>query len=111
MGKIANVSTFCEKKVDNKENYMRGFLDKSKKDLVCETGQKVILAYSCKDRQSLLCSNSKVGCEDLQKILAKNLKLYQHSLRSDSDSKKSQEAILHCIFLSQDQLNVDKVDL
>lgn len=107
MGKSVKTTPFCEKAGD-KDNFMRAFIDKDKKNLVCQSGERVMLSYHCTDTESSLCRSSLVGCEDMQKILAKNLGLYQHSLNKSAKDKKQ---ILRCIFLSKKQLNVGTVDL
>jgi hypothetical protein len=98
MGKKIQVSDFCDKELVTDPYYLRGYVNREKKEVVCVTGKKVVFKYQCtKLSDGELCDgNSKTGCAFAQKKLARRLDLVEHSLAKSEKGIKE----LSCKFES-----------
>lgn len=71
---------FCLKKFPEDKRLTRGYIDQSKKKVVCEMSKSVMLSVSCDERDAKYCFKPKVGCEELRKIFAYKLEIANYSL-------------------------------
>lgn len=71
---------FCLKKFPMEKRLTRGFVDQSKKKVVCEMSESVMLSISCDKRDLKYCLNPKKGCEELRKIYANRLEVAHYSM-------------------------------
>lgn len=93
MNKKIFVKDFCLKKISTEKNLLRGYVQPKLKEVVCESGQQVILSIACDKRDKKYCKDPIKGCQELQSIYAHSLKLYHHSfLEKDVDD------VLNCYF-------------
>lgn len=98
MGKKIEVGKFCEKVTAADPYYLRAYVDKDKREVVCVSGKKVLFKYQCvKLSDKALCSGeAKNSCEFIQGKLAKRLDLVHSSfVRSEKGIKQ-----LNCFFES-----------
>lgn len=98
MGKKVAVSDFCDKEMAHDPYYIRAYIDRNKKKVICHSGKKVLFRYLCvklKDRK--LCSQeAKLSCSTIQKQLARRLDLVHSSIISNDKGIKQ----LSCFFES-----------
>lgn len=71
---------FCLKKFPMEKTLTRGFVDKTKKKVVCEFSESVMLSVSCDERDLKYCFSPKKGCEELKKIYAHRLEVAHYSM-------------------------------
>lgn len=71
---------FCLKKFPTKRSLTRGYVDTSKKKVICEMSDSVMLSVSCDERDAKYCLKPKNGCAKLQKIYAYRLDLAHYSI-------------------------------
>lgn len=71
---------FCLKKFPMVKNLSRGFIDKTKKKVVCEMSDSIMISVSCDQRDLKFCFNPKKGCEELRKIYANRLEVAHFSM-------------------------------
>lgn len=96
MGKKLSVGRFCEKATAADPYYLRAYIDKDKREVVCVSGKKVLFKYQCvKLSDKKLCSGeAKNSCEFIQQKLAKRLDLVHASfVKSEKGIKQ-----LNCFF-------------
>jgi len=81
MGKIVEVAAFCEKQMERDPYFIRAYVDKNEKKVVCQTGKKVIFKYLCvKLADKSICNNQpKKSCMFFKEKLAKRLELVHFS--------------------------------
>lgn len=98
MSKKIDVGYFCDKEMAADPYYLRAYVDKDKKEVVCVSGKKVFFKYVCSKNsdQSLCNSHAKDACIYIQNKLAKRLDLVE-SLFSTSEKGLKQ---LQCSFES-----------
>lgn len=98
MGKKVEVSRFCEKAMAQDPYYLRAYVDKESKEVVCHSGKKVLFKYQCvKLADRKLCdSDAKVSCEEMKKKLAKSLDIVHASVTKNEKGIKE----LNCYFES-----------
>ncbi len=98
MGKKIQVRQFCEKKLAADPYYLRAYVDKEDKEVVCVSGKKVLFKYQCvKLSDRALCSQTaEKSCLQIREQLAKRLDLVHSSF------VKSEKGIrqLNCFFES-----------
>lgn len=98
MGKKVDVGVFCDKEMAADPYYLRGYVDKLKKEVVCHSGKKVLFKFQCvrlQDRH--LCENeAKKSCAYIQAKLAKRLDTVHASLTKNEKGIKE----LNCYFES-----------
>lgn len=58
----------------------RGYVDQSKKKVVCEMSESVMISVSCDSRDLKYCFDPKKGCEELRKIYGNRLEIAHYSL-------------------------------
>lgn len=98
MGKKTEVSEFCLKATAADPYYLRAYIDKDKREVVCVSGKKVLFKYQCvKMSDQKLCSGeAKTSCEFIRKKLAYRLDLVHSSfVKSEKGIKQ-----LNCFFES-----------
>lgn len=98
MGKKVKVGDYCEKVTAADPYYLRAYVDKEKREVVCVSGKKVLFKYQCvKLSDKALCSGeAKNSCKYIQKKLARRLDLVHASfVKSEKGIKQ-----LNCFFES-----------
>lgn len=98
MGKKVSVGKFCEKELAADPYYLRGYIDKSSKQVVCVSGKKVLFKYLCVklSDKSLCDGEAKASCQFIQEKLAKRLDLVHSSFVKNPKGIKQ----LNCFFES-----------
>lgn len=98
MGKKIEVSKFCDKEMAADPYYLRAYVDRDQKEVICHSGKKVLFKYQCVklvDRK--LCdSSAKAGCEQMKLKLAKRLDIVHSSITKNDVGIKQ----LNCYFES-----------
>lgn len=98
MGKKISVSTFCEKEMIQDPYYLRAYVDKDNKRVVCHSGKKVLFKYQCvklKDRH--LCQGPAAkSCSVIKEKIAKRLDMVHASITKNEKGIKE----LNCYFES-----------
>lgn len=80
LNKTYTLTDFCLKKFPLEKTLTRGFIDQTKKKVVCEMSESVMLSMSCDQRDLKYCFNPKNGCGELRKIYAYRLEVAHYSL-------------------------------
>ncbi len=98
MGKKILVSAFCEKELAQDPYYLRAYVNKEKREVVCQSGKKVLFKYLCvKLSDKELCAKDpKSACLVIQNKLAKRLDMVHFSF-TENEKKLKQ---LNCYFES-----------
>lgn len=98
MGKKVSVADFCDKELAHDPYYLRGFVKKETKEVVCQSGKKVIFKYQCARIQDkhLCASNPASACQLIQATLAKRLDMVHSSVTKNKVGIKE----LNCYFES-----------
>ena len=98
MGKKIAVGLFCEKELSADPYYLRAYIDKEKREVVCQSGKKVLFKYLCvKLSDKDLChKEAKVSCTSIQQKLAKRLDMVHSSFTKNEKGIKQ----LNCYFES-----------
>lgn len=96
MGKKIVVGDFCEKELSHDPYYLRGWIDKDSKEVICHSGKKVIFKYLCvKLADKELCSlSAKEACRQMKLKLARRLDIV-HASFTQTEKKIKQ---LNCYF-------------
>lgn len=98
MGKKIAIGDFCEKAMAADPYYLRAYIDRAAKEVVCQSGKKVIFKYLCvklSDRK--LCGQeAKKSCFEIQQKLAKRLDMVHFSFTKNEKGIKQ----LNCYFES-----------
>ena len=98
MGKKVDVAVFCEKEMAADPYYLRAYVDREQKEVVCHSGKKVIFKYQCvKLTDKKLCeSSAKASCEQMKQKLARRLDIVHSSFTKNEKGIKE----LNCYFES-----------
>ena len=96
MGKKVDVGDFCDKEMAADPYYLRGSINKTKKEVVCVSGKKVVFKYLCVKKTDVqYCgSSAKESCELIQKKLARRIDIV-HSAFTQTEKGIKQ---LSCFF-------------
>lgn len=98
MGKKVNVSDFCEKELAHDPYYLRGYVNETAKEVVCQSGKRVSFKYQCvRLSDKRLCGRpAKASCEEIRHKLARRLDLVHHSFTTNAKGVRE----LNCYFES-----------
>lgn len=98
MGKKVEADKFCDKELAADPYYLRAYIDKEKREVVCQSGKKVLFKYICvKLSDKALCSkDAKTSCTSIQQKLAKRLDMVHSSFTKNEKGIKQ----LNCYFES-----------
>ena len=100
MGRIVKVNDFCAKHTQKGKSFLRGFIDKDEKKIICQYGNSANLSLSCETKQTRkYCDSPENSCKKLQAFFAKDLEVTHHS-RLFNNEKET----LNCYF---GKLNLD----
>lgn len=98
MGKKVQVGEFCYQEMAADPYYLRGYVDKTNKKVICVSGKKVLFKYLCtrmSDKE--MCEiDSKKACAFIQGKLARRLDLVHDSFTKNEKGIKQ----LNCFFES-----------
>lgn len=98
MGKRIIIGEFCEKVMAADPYYIRAYIERESKEVICVSGKKVIFKYLCvklSDRK--LCGQeAKKSCAEIQQKLAKRLDMVHFSYTKNEKGIKQ----LNCYFES-----------
>jgi len=80
MGKIVKVNDFCAKKPQKGKAFLRGFINKKEKKVICQYGNSANLSLSCETRKTRkYCGAPAESCRKLKNYFAKDLEVTHHS--------------------------------
>lgn len=98
MGRKIEVADFCEKELAMDPYFLRAYIDKDSKEVVCVSGKKVLFKYQCvKLADKQMCSESaETACKFIQKKLARRLDMVHSSFVKNEKGIKQ----LNCFFES-----------
>ena len=98
MGKKVDVGNFCDKEMAADPYYIRAYVDRESKEVVCHSGKKVLFKYQCvKLSDRILCdSKAQASCQQMKQKLAKRLDLVHASIIKNEKGIKE----LNCYFES-----------
>ena len=98
MGKKIDVGNFCDKEMAADPYYLRAYVDRESKEVVCHSGKKVLFKYQCvKLSDRILCdSKAQASCQQMKQKLAKRLDLVHASIIKNEKGIKE----LNCYFES-----------
>jgi hypothetical protein len=98
MGKKVDVGVFCDKEMAADPYYLRAYMDKVKKEVICHSGKKVLFKFQCvKMFDRHLCEDeAKKSCAFIKQKLAKRLDLVHASQTKTEKGIKE----LNCYFES-----------
>ncbi len=98
MGKKVNVSDFCEREMAHDPYFLRGFVKEETKEVVCQSGKKVIFKYQCvRLADKRLCGQSaEASCKEIRHKLARRLDIVHQSFTKNDKGIKE----LNCYFES-----------
>jgi hypothetical protein len=98
MGKKVDVGNFCDKEMAADPYYLRAYVDRESKEVVCHSGKKVLFKYQCvKLSDRILCdSKAQASCQQMKQKLAKRLDLVHASIIKNEKGIKE----LNCYFES-----------
>jgi hypothetical protein len=98
MGKKIAVADFCEKELAADPYYLRAYVEKDSKKVICHSGKKVIFKYQCvKLADRRLCDGeAKMSCSELKQKIAKRLDIVHASVTKNDKGIKE----LNCYFES-----------
>jgi hypothetical protein len=98
MGKKVDVGNFCDKELAADPYYLRAYVDRESKEVVCHSGKKVLFKYQCvKLSDRVLCdSKAQASCQQMKQKLAKRLDLVHASIIKNEKGIKE----LNCYFES-----------
>ncbi|HXH74664.1 MAG TPA: hypothetical protein VNJ08_06840 [Bacteriovoracaceae bacterium] len=96
MGKKVEIAEFCDKEMAADPYYIRAYIDKENKQVVCQSGKKVLFKYLCVKMSEKHYCNGKArqNCLSLKAKIAKRLDLVH------SSQVKNEKGIpqLNCFF-------------
>lgn len=101
MGKIVEVSKFCDEKTQDDPYYIRAVVSKEKKEVICKSAKRVHIKYECESQLDEFCQDKEVGCYLMQEKFAKRLKTDHASLINKGAKKE-----LNCHFTPK----IDQMD-
>ncbi len=98
MGKKVSASEFCEKEMAHDPYYLRGYVNESSKEVICQSGKKVIFKYQCvRLADKRLCGQTALeSCKEIRKKLAYRLDIVHQSFTKNEKGIKE----LNCYFES-----------
>lgn len=98
MGKKVSVSDFCYKEMAADPYYLRAYVDKNQKKVICVSGKKVLFKYLCTHMsdKDMCDKSSKNACGFIQQKLARRLDLVHDSFTKNEKGIKQ----LNCFFES-----------
>jgi hypothetical protein len=98
MGKKVNVSDFCEKELAHDPYYLRGYVNEDTKEVICQSGKKVIFKYQCvRLADKRLCGmKADAACKEIRQKLARRLDIVHQSFTNNDKGIKE----LNCYFES-----------
>ena len=98
MGQKIDVGNFCDKEMAADPYYLRAYVDRESKEVVCHSGKKVLFKYQCvKLSDRILCdSKAQASCLQMKQKLAKRLDLVHASIIKNEKGIKE----LNCYFES-----------
>lgn len=98
MGKKVKVDGFCDKEMAADPYYIRAYVDRDAKQVVCHSGRKVLFKYLCVKRSDAQYCEGKAQsrCLDLKQKLAKRLDLVHASFVKNEKGIKQ----LNCFYES-----------
>lgn len=98
MGKKVSVGDFCDKEMAHDPYYLRGYVKSDTKEVICQSGKKVLFKYQCTRRNDkhLCASNPKNACQLIQQKLARRLDMVHSSVTKNKVGIKE----LNCYFES-----------
>lgn len=80
LNKSYKIIDFCLKKFPMDKTLIRGFVDSTKKKVICEMSESVMVSVSCASDDLKYCFSPKKGCEELRKIYAIRLEVVHYSM-------------------------------
>ncbi len=98
MGKKIAVADFCEKEMASDPYYLRAYVDKDSKQVICHSGKKVIFKYQCvKIADRRLCEReARLSCSEMKQKVARRLDIVHASITKSEKGIKE----LNCYFES-----------
>ena len=100
MGRILKVSDYCAKQVQTKKSFLRGFINKTEKKVICQYGNSANLTLSCETKKTRkFCESPASSCRKLKNYFARDLDVTHHSRLF-----KNEAETLNCYF---GKLNLD----
>ncbi len=98
MGKKVNVSDFCDKEMAHDPYFLRGYVNESSKEVVCQSGKKVIFKYQCvRLADKRICGQTaEASCKEIRLKLARLLDIVHQSFTKNEKGIKE----LNCYFES-----------
>lgn len=98
MGKIVDVSKFCDMHTQADPYYIRAVVEKSSKQVNCKSAKRVRIKYQCDSGNDKYCKDKEIGCYLFQEKLAKRLKTAHASIITEQGRK-----ILNCHFTPKNE--------
>lgn len=80
MGEAVSGREFCLKKTEGQDNFVRAFIDKEERKVVCQFALRAELTFSCEREDKSYCSSPVTGCERLGQVFAAHKKIYHAGL-------------------------------
>jgi len=100
MGRILKVNDYCAKQVQTGKAFLRGFINKAEKKVVCQYGNSANLSLSCETKKTRkYCESPVTSCRKLKNYFARDLEVTHHSRLF-----KDEAETLNCYF---GKLNLD----
>lgn len=98
MGKKIKVGKFCDKEMVTDPYYIRAYINKDSKQVVCHSGKKVTFKFQCvRQKEHRLCeATAKSSCSKIKEKLAKRLDIVHSSVTKNEKGIKE----LNCYFES-----------
>ncbi len=98
MGKKVNVTDFCEKEMAQDPYFLRGYVNEASKEVVCQSGKKVIFKYQCvRLADKRICGQTaEISCKEIRQKLARRLDIVHQSFTKNEKGIKE----LNCYFES-----------
>ncbi len=97
MGSKVTPLEFCKAIYLTDPQYIRGYIDKSSKAIVCQKGKDVALSISCDKRDNKFCEDARASCIVLKDEFAVNLNLVHQTLLYQG----AQGRVLNCHYSVQ----------
>jgi hypothetical protein len=93
MGELVSTYDFCKKK-NKGGDFLRAFIDKNNKNVLCQRGKGAVLSIECKKKGLGLCKSAKVGCSKLKTFYSHEVPLSFSGFSDSANGKK----VLNCYF-------------
>ncbi len=98
MGEAVSSFDFCGKQSFSSGSFLRGYVEKSGRRVICESGEAVHLDLACHGRYRSWCKKPKHSCERLKSSHARRLELFHVSLVDAANGQN-----LRCYYMSSSQ--------